>query len=200
MISPARVISELRLANQLRTSAARAGDDGEGDWHVAVIQQLVVTYPNCRYLEIGVRHATCWNRVAPLAHAAEGVDIDAGVLEHVVGDQGTIHILPSDDYFRDVVADRQFEVIFLDGDHNFEQVDKDFANALKQLTPDGTIVLHDTWPGSRDQTGEFACGTVYQLAERLEQDPRFNAFTRRRFPGVTVVQHARPERFGAATG
>jgi hypothetical protein len=196
MISPTRVISELRLANRLRIDAARAGTDGEGDWHVGIIQRLVATYPSCRYLEVGVRHATCWNRVAPLALVAEGVDIDAGVLDHVVDDDGEVHILSSDDYFRDIAGDKQFEVIFLDGDHRFEQVDKDFTNALGHLASGGTIVLHDTWPGSREETGELACGTVYKLAERLERDPEFNAFTLRRFPGVTLVQRARPDRFG----
>lgn len=198
MISPTRVIAELRIANQLRTAAARAGTEGEGDWHIGLIQRLVATYPNCHYLEVGVRHATCWNRVAPLATFAEGVDIDPAVLEHATAGHGTVHILASDEYFRDVAGDKRFEVIFLDGDHNFAQVDKDFNNALPHLAPDGTIVLHDTWPGSRDETGEFACGTVYQLAERLERDPQFNALTMRRFPGVTLAQRARPDRFEGA--
>jgi hypothetical protein len=148
--SPTRLVRDLRAANQLRTAAARAADQGEGEWHVGVIQQHVATYANCRYLEVGVRHATCWNRVAPLAGHAEGVDIDPDVLNHVRGD-AKVHIMPSDDYFAGVGAGRTWDVIFLDGDHSYEQVAKDFDNALPHLQANGTIVLHDRRVRLRDR-------------------------------------------------
>jgi hypothetical protein len=182
----------------LRRASAKlapASADGEGDWHVAVIEQLVCGIPDCRYLEVGVRWATCWNRVAPLAAWAEGIDIDPAVKEHVKTEV-PVQIMSSDDYFR-LNRSKTFDVIFLDGDHSFEQISKDFENALRLLSREGTVVLHDTWPMKVEETGPLACGTVYKLAMQVEADPSYNVFTFRRFPGVTLVQRARPDRFDA---
>jgi hypothetical protein len=131
--------------------------------------------------------------VAPLAASAEGVDVDPEVLQHLTT-EAPVHIMSSDDYFLRSAA-KSFDVVFLDGDHSFEQVSKDFDNTLGVLSDDGSVVLHDTWPESEEHTHEGACGTVYKLAAQLEGDARFNAFTYRRFPGVTVVQQAKADRF-----
>lgn len=60
--------------------------------------------------------------------------------------------MTSDEFFSKLNAneilfsDIQFDVIFIDGLHLAEQVDKDIANALKYIKQDGFIVLHDCNP------------------------------------------------------
>jgi hypothetical protein len=60
--------------------------------------------------------------------------------------------LTSDDFFQKLSAneilsnDIKFDVIFIDGLHLAEQVDKDIYNALKYIKNDGFIVLHDCNP------------------------------------------------------
>lgn len=39
-----------------------------------------------------------------------------------------------------------FDIIFIDGDHNSEQVEKDIINSMRVLNPGGFIVLHDCNP------------------------------------------------------
>jgi hypothetical protein len=46
----------------------------------------------------------------------------------------------------------KFDLIFIDGLHTAEQVKKDFENALKILSPDGFIVLHDCNPEKEEHT------------------------------------------------
>jgi len=46
----------------------------------------------------------------------------------------------------------RFDLIFIDGLHTAEQVRKDFENALKVLSPNGFIVLHDCDPKEEHHT------------------------------------------------
>lgn len=58
----------------------------------------------------------------------------------------------SDDFFKGLengeflTPDIKFDVIFIDGLHLAEQVDKDIFNALKYIKDDGFIILHDCNP------------------------------------------------------
>ena len=52
----------------------------------------------------------------------------------------------SDEFFRD--NKERFDIIFIDGLHHKAQVIKDIENALKALTENGTIVVHDCNPTS----------------------------------------------------
>jgi SAM-dependent methyltransferase len=45
-----------------------------------------------------------------------------------------------------------FDLIFIDGLHTAEQVKKDFENALKILSPNGFIILHDCNPEKEEHT------------------------------------------------
>lgn len=49
-------------------------------------------------------------------------------------------------------SDQRFDLIFIDGLHTAEQVKKDFENALKILSPNGFIVLHDCNPEKEEHT------------------------------------------------
>lgn len=47
---------------------------------------------------------------------------------------------------------KRYDLIFIDGLHTAEQVQKDFENALKILSPNGFIVLHDLLPETYERT------------------------------------------------
>jgi hypothetical protein len=50
----------------------------------------------------------------------------------------------SDEFFARGIGD--FDLIFIDGLHRFDQVRTDLENSLTRLSPRGVIVLHDTLP------------------------------------------------------
>lgn len=75
---------------------------------------------------------------------------------------------------------RLFDIYFLDGLHTAEQVQKDFENALKILSPNGFIVLHDCNPEKEEhtivprptKTGHWN-GDVYKFAMQLYLTNKF---------------------------
>ena len=80
---------------------------------------------------------------------------------------------------------------FLDGDHIYEQVKKDFENILPYLEDTGIILLHDTYPPSEEYTHEARCGTVYKLRQELEKREDLDVITFIRGAmdvGLTVVR------------
>lgn len=98
------------------------------------------------YLEIGVRNPND-NFAVIQANTKYSVDPGLEFKENPVDFQ-----LTSDDFFSQLqkgeILSRgiQFDVIFIDGLHLAEQVDRDIANALKFIKEDGFIVLHDCNP------------------------------------------------------
>ena len=66
---------------------------------------------------------------------------------------------------------------FIDGDHLYPQVKKDFYNALDRLVDNGYIILHDTYPPDESYVNENRCGTVYKLRQEIEKDPGLDCIT-----------------------
>ena len=54
----------------------------------------------------------------------------------------------SDSFFNDIAPSLgyKYDVVFIDGLHHTDQVDKDIKNSLNYLNPGGVIVLHDCNP------------------------------------------------------
>jgi len=84
------------------------------------------------YLEIGCAYNDCFNKVK--ANSKVGVDPNSG---------GTLR-MTSDEFFK--VNLQAFDIIFIDGFHEHEQVWKDFQSSMKFLRPNGYIFLHDLLP------------------------------------------------------
>lgn len=82
----------------------------------------------------------------------------------------------SDDFFK-LVDMAPLALTFIDGDHIYEQVEKDFFNAVAHTVDNGYILLHDTYPPSEDYLREERCGTVFRLRQQIEQDARFDCIT-----------------------
>lgn len=113
-----------------------------------VMQRLVNLYDAPRYLEIGVCHGKTFDQVP----AARKVAVDPAFrFDHVAMDaahpEATYVPVPSDDYFASHadLAD-EFDVIYLDGLHVYDQTLRDLLNALQHLQPRGVIVIDDTRP------------------------------------------------------
>lgn len=104
---------------------------------IAVVNSLVAKRGgiDCRYLEIGCQDNRLFQSV--FASKKTGVDPERG---------GTIRAL-SDDFFAENEK-IQFDVIFIDGLHEYPQVRRDLINSLTRIPVGGFIGLHDLLPAS----------------------------------------------------
>ena len=113
---------------------------------------------NARYLEIGCASNALFDSVASIYKT--GVDPASG---------GT-HRMTSDSFF----ANNQeiFDVIFIDGLHEYEQVHRDTINALKTVEVGGYIAFHDFLPSTWKEhhvprISETWTGDCWKLAVQL---------------------------------
>lgn len=112
-----------------------------------VINYLVEKFNReIQYLEIGVRYPDHnFNKI----NAKYKYSVDPGV-ENV--ENPVEYKLTSDAFFKGIKdnnilkIDIKFDVIFIDGLHLAEQVEKDIKNSLEFLSEDGFIILHDCNP------------------------------------------------------
>lgn len=90
------------------------------------------------YLEIGIHNGINMAKI----NCKEKTGVDPRMPEHTDG--FTYHKMPSDDFF--LLNDRKFDIVFIDGLHEAEQVMRDYKNSLEALEEGGTIVFHDCNP------------------------------------------------------
>ena len=104
-----------------------------------IINTMIKKYNYVNYLEIGVRDPSqCFDKI--IAEHKDGVDPEP------LGNNVNYPI--TSDQFFELIKDEdiKYDIIFIDGLHLMEQVDKDIENSLKHLTDNGVIVMHDCNP------------------------------------------------------
>jgi len=99
---------------------------------ITIINHFIKKNDYKSYLEIGCQNNTTFNNIN-IIHKV-GVDPEKG---------GT-NKCTSDEYF--AIHKDKFDIIFIDGLHHSEQVDKDVINSLACLNEGGTIIMHDLLP------------------------------------------------------
>jgi len=150
--------------------------------HTDLLNWLVKTFKLESYLEIGV--------------SIPKNNFDLIRLKHKVGvdpnpKSNATHCMTSDEFFDS--TPKPFDLVFVDGLHEAQQVRRDFENALRFITDRGFIVLHDTYPESehlthvpRDKKGRWL-GDVYKFAMLLGNYRGINFRTLTIDNGCTVV-------------
>jgi hypothetical protein len=105
---------------------------------VSLIDYYLSKSQNPKYLEIGVWKGLCLNSIT--ANIKDSVDPDIST--------PASYKMTSDEFFENIAPTLgyKYDVIFIDGLHHTEQVDKDIANSLLYLEDKGVIILHDCNP------------------------------------------------------
>jgi len=152
---------------------------------LGILSDYVLSYTHGNIIEIGVCETSIYftqlsqkyNRKVYHCDVQQSVIVNCKTVPGYFGPNSEVYCLGSDEFFKTVQFDGQMALIFIDGDHLYEQVKKDFDNALKLLAPNGYIFLHDTAPPDEEWIGETRCGTVYKLRREIEANPEFDIFT-----------------------
>lgn len=140
-----------------------------------VINYIVKEKGYNSYLEIGIQDA---NQNFNHIKASSKVGVDPAF-------DGSDVIIKktSDQYFHK--SEDTFDCIFIDGDHSYNQSQKDFYNALFHLNEGGCILMHDVLPQNLEYTKPVWCGEVWKTAVQVSQ--KFDIRTYEGDHGVLVV-------------
>ena len=103
-----------------------------------LINEYIQKYSFKSFLEIGHDQGVAFDRV----------DID--LKESVDPNPSTnpTYVLSSDDFFAHYKT--KYDIIFIDGLHEHNQVDRDIKNSLEHLNDGGVIIMHDCHPDSEE--------------------------------------------------
>lgn len=142
------------------------------------------------YLEIGIYEGENYSKIN--IDRKVGVDPNCGI-------EGVRREF-SDDFFKNNTE--KFDLIFVDGDHSYQQVKKDVENALNAITPNGMVVMHDTCPPTIAHAGRYRegewCGDAYKVAIEQNNSPYANVITWKNDFGVTLItkDNTEPQSYG----
>lgn len=109
------------------------------------------------YLEIGVREGDNFIEV----NCEEKIGVDPSFAKMSESIKPYCICTTSDIFFENIDEGQKFDIIFIDGDHTYEQVVKDINNSLKHLSANGVIVMHDILPDNEFVTVPFWPDTAY---------------------------------------
>jgi hypothetical protein len=156
-------------AGQMGDSATRVFSEGMSlELHIGVmmgilsrtdiLNTLIRRYRYRTYLEIGVgRRRNFQSIIAPIKHGVDSV-------------RNATFKMSSDEFFN--CNTNTYDLIFIDGLHEYEQVTRDIENSLRVLNPGGTVVVHDCNPTSEvfqiiPRVSKYWTGDVWKAIARL---------------------------------
>ena len=145
--------------------------DWRGKWPLLeALVDYILFFNKGDIIEVGVLHG---NSSVILSCLAQKYDrfiyhCDIRPVRVPIYKKASLFIEGSDKFFEEVKF-TPIVATFLDGDHSYKQVKRDFENALKLTVPNGYIFLHDTYPPNPGALQERRCGTSYILRQELEK-------------------------------
>ena|SRR3989304_3649262 len=165
-------------------------------WHSAFIEQLAELLRPQLYIEVGVGSGATFERVAPRARRAIGVDPDAGAGVSV-RQAGAEFLQLRSVQAAELLMGRgeRIDLLFIDADHSAESLVEDFTVWEPLLRPHGLMLLHDTHPGSVEETHPALSGDCYRSISLLEglYWGRFEMVTLPVAPGLTICRKRRKQ-------
>jgi hypothetical protein len=143
-----------------------------------IIQNIIISKNYKKYLEIGCDKDQIFSNIL--------IDFKIGV-DPVQG--GNVR-KTSDDFFKNNLD--KFDIIFIDGLHEYEQVNKDINNSLKALNDGGIILLHDCMPKSYfhqavPRSRMFWNGDVWKNIVEARANPEIDTYTCFADEGIGII-------------
>jgi predicted O-methyltransferase YrrM len=142
--------------------------------HKHIVAAVAATIGAKTYLELGVYDGTTLRLVTERARC---IAVDVVRRETTKGIRCKFFEMPTDAFFENHGDSIMADAIFVDGDHEFGQVRRDFLNSLSVLNPGGVILLHDTDPTDKRYLKPEGCHDCWRIVDYIDS----------RFPGLSAV-------------
>jgi predicted O-methyltransferase YrrM len=137
--------------------------------HYTNFIKWLIKLTNCKsYLELGIEYGINIENIKNEVDICVGVDIK----DEFNTDGIEFYKMTTDDFFKE--NNKNFDIIFIDANHDFKQVKKDFDNSLKILNKYGIIIIHDTDPIIEYLTRKEHCNDSYKIIDYLNEKEDLN--------------------------
>jgi len=112
---------------------------------------------NKKYLELGIHAGVGFDNCA----AKNKIGVDIG--------WNPTYKMTTDQFFATVAKEKQlkFDIAFIDADHTWQSVLKDFNNCIKHMTSNSVIFMHDMYPAIELHILPSFCGTAYIILDAM---------------------------------
>lgn len=140
----------------------------------SVIINHLPNIENKTYLELGVDNGKNFKQIK--SNIKESVDINGNA-----SFTGT-----TDDYFKQLDPNKKFDIIFIDANHDYDFVVKDFNNSVEHCNE--WILMHDMIPPSRKYTKSYKCSDSYKVLFHLLSKTNFDIYPMNENFGFTLIK------------
>lgn len=160
-----------------------------GQEYMDFMAELTTKRPIRNYLEVGVHIGRMLSRIT--ADYADAVDPSFQLTHNValLKKRLTLHQCTSDEFFARAAPAEPYDLVFLDGLHQFEFLLRDFYNAERLCSPQSLIVMHDCFP----LTEAMAERDPAVCAARGASTPYGGAWTGDVWKVLPILQRYRPD-------
>ena len=171
-----------------------------------IINHLIQLRGYKSYLEIGVADPNdnyykinCVNKECCDPYIQEGEMVDSGMYlsKETLNNFLTYH-MTSDEMFEQMEKNKTYDIIFIDGFHEKNQVMRDIKNSMNHLSTNGVIICHDNLPSSEitsrpiRETLEWY-GDVWKATYSLiKNNPTLNIQVIDADTGCAVIEYKNP--------
>jgi hypothetical protein len=132
-----------------------------------------------------------------LGHA-EGINFDKLNLDYKISVDNGLHsgtatpdFYMTTDQFFDMYKGDKFDIIYIDADHEYSQVIKDFNNSLKFISPSGVVCIHDLYPPFERMTASCNCNNGFLVLNYLAHND-YDFLTFKEDLGLTAIKTFKP--------
>ena len=140
--------------------------------HINILKEIAIAMykhgTNDRYLELGIHKAKCFNVIAPFFKRAIGVDINNKWANYITPGEKIFFTSSTDNFFSNLYDGIQFDLTFIDANHNFPFVQRDFTNSYQTAKENSLIIMHDTYPPNIERFG--SCKDAYKVAYWIKEN------------------------------
>ena len=140
----------------------------------SVIINNINNIENYSYLELGIFDNVNFNNIK--CKNKFSVDMNGNAMF-----TGT-----TDEYFEQLSATERFDIIFIDANHDYEFVIRDFNNAIKHANK--WVLLHDMIPRSVKFIQPRFCSDSFRVLQYLMKETDFEIYSMNNNFGLTFVR------------
>lgn len=162
--------------------------------HIEVIKFFTLLCKPKNFIELGTQFGETTQAILPLI-PYDYVGVDINITNNMKYLKSTnprlkLHEMSTNAYFDSVYDGTVFDMAFIDASHNYENTLRDFLNLKDNMSPDGMIFFHDTYPATKAETAQNLCGDCYKLPEhiRLNYNKEYEILTLPAHPGLSIAR------------